>query len=440
MNWHDFLSTRILVTRACRVGTIGAGLAAASVMLSGCDPAGSQPFPGMPPPEVNVVTVLPKNELLSFEYTGQLAGYREVEIRARVSGILLKRNFTEGGNVAQGQSLYNIDAAPFESALARSDADFAGAEARLAQARRNAARLKPLIASKAASQKELDDAVSSEQIAEADLKGARARQNDARLNLEYAKVEAPIAGVAGRSQRSEGTLVSGPDVLLTSIVQVDPIYVNFGIPEAEQLKLQTEADSGRLLLPKDRRFLVSVRMADGSVYPRLGRMSFSDVRVNERTGTSDTRAELPNPEGRLRPGQFVRVTLAGASRPNAILVPQRAVLEGPKGKFVYIVNAESKVEPRPVEVGEWSGDSWVINSGLAAGDRVVVDGVMKIGPGAPVRIADPANANSAPKGSPGGPPGGPPGAPPGAKAGGKPPAEATPKSEGKAPSAAPAKS
>jgi membrane fusion protein (multidrug efflux system) len=427
MNWHD-----LIFTPRCRIGAIGAALAISAAMLPGCNPAGSQPFPGMPPPEVNVVTVQPKNEPVTFEYTGQLAGYREVEVRARVAGILQKRNFTEGGNVARGQSLYSIDPVPFESALARADADFAGAQARHAQAQRNAARLKPLIASKAASQKELDDAASLEQIADADLKAARARLNDAKLNLEYTRVEAPIAGVIGRSQRSEGSLVSGPDVLLTSIIQTDPIYVNFGIPEAEQLKLQRETDSGRLVLPKDKRFLVSVRMADGTAYPRIGRMSFSDVRVSERTGTTDTRAELPNPEGRLRPGQFVRVTLAGASRPNAMLVPQRAVLEGPKGKFVYVVGAESKVEARPVEVGEWSGDAWVINKGLAAGDKVVVDGVMKIGPGAPVRIADP----NAPKGPPGA------GGPPGAKAGGKPPTEApsAPKSDGKAPAAAPAKS
>ena len=405
--------------------TAAAGLLlAVAALLAGCNPAGSQPFPGMPPPEVSVVTVQPKTEPVNFEYTGQLAGYREVEVRARVGGILLKRNFTEGGKVAKNQSLYSIDAVPFESALARVEADLAGTEARAAQAKRSAARLKPLVESKAASQKEFDDAVSAEQIADADLKAARARLNDAKLNIEYTRVEAPIAGIAGRSLRSEGTLVSGPDVLLTSIVQVDPIYVNFGIPEAEQLKLQREAESGRLLLPRDKRFAVSIRMADGSAYPRIGRLSFSDVRVSERTGTSDARAELPNPEERLRPGQFVRVTLAGAVRPNAMLVPQRAVLEGPKGKFVYIVNAESRVEPRPVEVGEWSGDAWVINAGLAAGDKVVVDGVMKIGPGAPVRVADPNSLNAAPKG----PPGGPPGAPPGAKSGALPvkpaPAEA----------------
>jgi membrane fusion protein (multidrug efflux system) len=440
MDWHDLLLSKHSRARILLAASTGV---AASILVSGCNPAGSQPFPGMPPPEVNVVTVQPKNEPVSFEYTGQLAGYREVEVRARVSGILLKRNFAEGSTVAKGQSMYDIDPVPFESALARADADYAGAEARLAQARRNAERLRPLIASKAASQKELDDAVSAEQIADADMKAARARLNDAKLNLGYTKVEAPITGVAGRSQRSEGTLVSGPDVLLTSISQVDPIYVNFGIPEAEQLKLQREADSGRLVLPKDRKFLVSVRMADGSAYPRVGRMSFSDVRVSERTGTTDTRAELPNPEARLRPGQFVRVTLSGANRPSAMLVPQRAVLEGPKGKFVYIVNAESKVEPRPVDVGEWAGDAWVINSGLAAGDKVVVDGVMKIGPGAPVRIADP----NAPKG----PPGGPPGAKGAAKPGAEPPADAkaaapaapkadAAKSDGKSAAAAPAKS
>ena len=393
-----------------------------------------------------MVTVQPRNEAVTFEYTGQLAGFRDVEVRARVGGILQKRNFTEGAAVTKGQSLYSIDAAPFESALARAEADLAGAQARLAQARRNAVRLKPLIESKAASQKDYDDAVSAEQISEADLKAAQARLNDAKLNVEYTRVEAPIAGIAGRSQRSEGTLVSGPEVLLTTIVQVDPVYVNFGIPEAEQLRMQREADSGRLQMPRDRRFLVNVKLADGSAYPRIGRLGFSDVRVSERTGTSDARAELPNPEGRLRPGQFVRVTLSGATRPNAILVPQRAVLEGPKGKFVYIVNAESKVEPRPVEVGEWSGDSWVIHGGLAAGDKVVVDGVMKIGPGAPVRVADPSKGNAGAQGAGGnagakGPAGGPTGGPAGKGAADAPaPGKSEGKSDGKAAAAPAAKS
>jgi membrane fusion protein, multidrug efflux system len=262
--------------------------------------------------------------------------------------------------------------------------------------------LKPLIEGKAISQKDYDDVVSAEQIADADARAARARVNDAKLNIEYTRVEAPITGVTGRSQRPEGTLVSGPDVLLTTVTQIDPAYVYFGIAEGEALKLKSEAAAGRLALPRGGRFDITVKLSDGSTYARRGRLGFSDVRVNTNTGTSDTRAEMPNPDGVLRPGQFVRVTLSGATRPNAIALPQRAVLEGPKGKFVWLVNAESKVEFRPVVVGDWAADQWIINSGLAAGDRVIVDGVMKVGPGAPVRVADPNAAKGPPGGAPGG--------------------------------------
>jgi membrane fusion protein (multidrug efflux system) len=346
------------------------------------------PGAGMPPPEVAVMTVEPKSLSVSFEYAGQTAGSREAEVRPRVGGILLKRNFEEGKPVRQGQSLYNIDPAPFEAVMARAEADVAAAEAREQQARRNAARLKPLLAEKAVSQKEFDDAASGEAIGNADLKAARARLAEARLNLGYTKVESPISGIASRSQRSEGSLLSGPDMLLTTVLQVDPIWVNFGIPDNEQARLQKELEAGRLLMPKDGSFEVELRLADGSVYPRKGKLNFADVRISPGTGTRETRAELPNPDGGLRPGQFARVILKGATRPNAVSVPQRAVLDGPQGKFVYVVNDKGAAEPRPVEAGEWSGDSWVISSGLKPGDKVIVDGVMKIGPGAPVRIAD----------------------------------------------------
>ena len=366
--------------------------AALITLLAACQPAGGPPgggMGGMPPAEVSVVAVQPQSLPAAFEYVGQTAGSREVEVRARVSGILLSRNFREGGPVEKGQSLFTIDPAPFEVALARADADVAGADVRLAQAKRNAARLKPLYAEKAVSRKDYDDAVSAEAIGESELKAARARLAEARLNLGYTRVESPSAGIAGRAQRSEGSLVSGPDVLLTTVTQIDPIWVNFGIPDNESQKLNREAEAGRLVLPRDGKFEVSLKRGDGSVYARLGRLNFSDVRVSGATGTSEARAELPNPGGVLRPGQFVRVRLSGATRPHAIVVPQRAVLEGPQGKFVYVVNAESKAEPRPVEVGEWSGDAWIIVSGLKGGERVIVDGVMRIGPGAPVRVAEP---------------------------------------------------
>ena len=354
------------------------------------------PGGGMPPAEVNVATVQPQTLPVTLEYTGQTAGSREVEVRARVTGILMSRNFREGAAVKKGQSLFTIDPAPFEAALARAQADVAAAEARVDQAKRNAARLKPLYAEKAVSQKEYDDAVSGELIGAADLKAARARLDEAKLNLSYTKVEAPVSGVTTRALPSEGTLVSGPNVLLTSVIQVDPIWVNFGIPDNEQARLQKDAEAGRLNLPKN--FEVELRLADGGIHPKKGRLSFSDVRVSPSTGTREARAEVPNPDGALRPGQFVRVILYGATRPNALTVPQRAVLEGPQGKFVYVVDDKSTAQPRPVQAGEWSGDSWVITEGVKPGERVIVDGLLKLGPGAPVKIAaTPADKPSADK-------------------------------------------
>jgi membrane fusion protein (multidrug efflux system) len=371
-----------------------AGLAA---LLSGCQPANSQPRGGMPPPVVSVVTVEPQPVAATFEYVGQTAGSREVEVRPRVSGILLKRNYREGGTVREGQSMFVVDPAPFEVAAARADAALASAEAKLAQAKRNSARLKPLYEVRAASQKDYDDAVSVEQVAEAEVKTARANVADTQLSLRYTRVEAPVTGIAGRAQRSEGNYVAGAEALLTTVSQIDPIYVLFGVSDEERLKLARQVEAGQLSLPKDGQFDVTLKLADGSVYSKSGKVNFSDVRVSGQTATSEARAELPNPNGLLHPGQFVRVTLKGAQRPAALLVPQRAVLEGPKGKFVYIVNGKSQAEPRPVSVGDWQGEEWVVTSGLAAGDRVIVDGVMKIGPGAPVTVAAQAPATVAQK-------------------------------------------
>jgi len=367
----------------------GAGLlAVAALLLSGCQPAASDPN-ARPAPAVSVVTVEPHSLPVTFEYTGQTAGSREVEVRARVKGILLKRNFEEGARVNEGQSLFTIDPAPFEAAVARAEADLASAEARLVLAKNDITRLKPLYEAKAISQKQYDDAVAAGAVGVANVKAARARLTEAKLDLDYTRVQSPITGITGRALRSEGNYVTGPEVLLTSVTQIDPIYVLFGIPDEERLKLQREVAAGRLVQPEHGKFNVRVKLADGNVYENAGTLTFSDVRVSGVTGTTEARAELPNPNGLLRPGQFVRVIMNGAKRPDAIVVPQRAVLEGPKGKFVYVVNGESKAEPRPVTVGDWHGEDWIITEGLKAGDKVIVDGVMKIGPGAPVQITDP---------------------------------------------------
>ena len=373
-----------------------------AVLLAACGQGQGQGHGGgggMPPAVVAVAEVRARTVAVEFEYPAQTAGSREVEVRARVPAVLLRRNYEEGATVRAGQSLFTLDARTYEAAAARAEADVSAAEARLSAAQRNAARMKPLFAAKAASQKDLDDAVSADEVASADLKAAKARLVEARLNLEYTRVEAPIPGLTSRALKSEGSLINGPADLLTTVSQIDPIYVNFGLSEAEQSKLRQEAAAGKLELPKDGRFEVAIRFEDGKVYARPGKLVFTDARVNSQTGTSDARAEIPNPAGEVRPGQFVRVVLKGAKRPEAIAVPQRAVLEGPQGKMVYLLGKDSKAEPRPVVVGDWTGTDWIITSGLNPGDKVIVDGLAKIFfPGMPVQVGPPEGGPVTPAG------------------------------------------
>ena len=379
-------------------------LVVVAVVLSACgkgDGQGHGAGGGMPPAVVAVKEVQPATVPVEFEYPAQTAGSREAEVRARVQGLLLKRNYEEGAMVRAGQSLYQLDAAPFEAVAARAEAEVSAAEARFSAAQRNAARTKPLLAARAASQKDVDDVVSAEEVAAADVKAAKARLREARLNLEYTRVESPIPGLTSRSLKSEGSLVNGPQDLLTTVSQLDPIWVNFGLSEAEQSRLRQEVAAGRLEVPKDFKFDVAIRFEDGKVYSRPGKLVFTDARVNAQTGTTDARAEVPNPAGEVRPGQFVRVVLKGARRPNAIAVPQRAVLDGPQGKMVYVLSKDGKAEPRPVAVGDWSGADWILTSGVQAGDKVIVDGLAKIFfPGQPVQVGDP-NQPPSPGGKPG---------------------------------------
>lgn len=376
----------------------GLALAVSVALLAACGKGGEQQQAGMfgGPVPVSAVTVQPEAVPVTLEYSARTLGSREVEVRARVTGILMKRNYEEGSRVRAGQSLFALDPAPFDAALARAEADVAAAEARHTQAKREAARLKPLYEVKAVSQKEHDDATSGEAVAAADLQAARARLKEARLNLQWTRVESPISGVASRALKSEGSLISGPDVLLTTVTQNDPMYVLFGISDNERLKLQQEVQAGRLRWPKDGRFQVAVRLSDGSDYKQTGMVNFSDMRVSADTGTSEARATIANPDNWLRAGEFVRVRLSGAVREGAFKVPQRAVLEGPQGKFVYTVGKENKAEMKKVEVGEWREGDVVIHAGLNPGDQVIVDGVLKLGPGAPVQLGAPAAQPTAP--------------------------------------------
>ena len=387
-----------------------AATAATIIAMSGCGQSqgageGGHGFGG--PSPVDVVTVQPQVLPVAFEYTGQTQGSREVEVRARVTGILVKRNYTEGAPVKAGQSLFTIDPVPFQTALARAEADHAAAQAKAANTKRLMDRLKPLAESGVVSKRDWDDALSNHDVAQADAKAAAARVQEAKLNLGYTQVVAPVGGVAGGAAKSEGSLVSGPDVLLTTIVQTHPVKAVFGIPDAEHARVQGDLRDHKLVLPQGG-FTVEVLAADGTLLANGGQMRFSEPLVDAATGTIKSQAELPNKDGRIKPGQFVRVRLVGATRPGVIQVPQRAVLEGPQGKFVYVVAPSDKPEmkgaevamPRPVQAGEWvdgpQGKGWIIREGLKGGERVIVDGLMKIGPGAPVQVAAPAAAASAP--------------------------------------------
>lgn len=320
--------------------------------------------PAMPPVPVTVLEVQPQTVPLTVEAVGQTEGAKEVEVRARVGGILEKRLYEEGAAVKMGQVLFQIDPVPYQIALT-------DAKAKADQATREEARLKGLVAEQAVSRKEYDDATSN-------LAVARANLRQAELNLSYTRVVAPVSGLSGRLNKSEGNLISTADNLLTTVVQVNPVRVRFSLSDNDQAALP-----GGHLAPGSVTG-VELLLSDGSVYPVKGKLNFAASQVDPRLGTQQLRAEFDNPENKVLPGQFVRVRLTAGKRDAAVLVPQSAVLQSDQGKAVMVVGAENKVEPRPVKAGEWLGKDWVILSGLKAGDKVIVDNLMKLRPGAPV--------------------------------------------------------
>jgi membrane fusion protein (multidrug efflux system) len=373
---------------------------ALAVIVAGCggEQKGPGGMPAFPPAEVTTLTVQPMSYPVSFEYVGQGLGSRDAEVRARVTGIVEKRLYEEGATVKAGQPLFQIDPRPYQAQLASAEAEIARAQAEKSRAEREVQRLRPLAERKAIGQKEADDAQSQAELADAAIKAAEARATEARLNLSYTRVTAPISGITDRADVSEGSLANANQTLLTKISQVDPIWVTFSISENERLKLQRARAEGKLKVPAGLNgnggYQVEIKLADGSTFPRTGRINFSDARVNPQTGTSEFRATVPNGDGALRPGQFLRVVLRGAERPDAIAVPQVAVMEGPQGKFVYTLGKNDKgldvATPRPIVAGDWTTvdgrNLWLVESGLKAGDVVIVDGIAKLMPGAPIKV------------------------------------------------------
>ena len=352
-----------------------------------------------PPAQVTTTTVATSSFPVAFEYIGQAAGSKDAEVRPRVTGIVEKRLYSEGSTVKAGQPLFLIDPRPYEAQLAAAEAEIARVKAEKARADRELARLKPLAERRAIGQKEADDAQSQSELAAAAIQGAEARLTEAKLNVSYTRVVAPISGITGRALQSEGSLASANQTLLTTISQVDPIWIAFNVAENERLKLDRARAEGKLVLPANDAYQVELRLSDGTTFPRAGKLDFSDIRVNPQTGTYEMRATVKNADAAIKPGQYLRVVLKGAQRRDALTVPQVAVMDGPQGKFVYVVGSKDGKDvalPRPVVPGDWTpangGNRWVIESGLQPGDVVIIDGMARLMPGAPIQVANAAPA------------------------------------------------
>ena len=356
-----------------------------SLALTACG-GDSQPEQQASPPEVSVVKVKAQDTPVTIEFVGKTASSRKVEIRSRVEGFLEHQEYVEGSMVKEGQVLFQMDRKPFEVALDARKAELAQQQARLTTATANLNRVKPLAKKKAVAQKELDDALGTYRSAAAAVEEAQSKVAQAELNLGYTTIKSPLAGVSSFAVQREGAYIGlGTDSLLTYVAQIDPMWVEFNVSENQILRQRESIKKGQLIAPEDGEFVVEIVLADGTVYPDKGRITFADASLSEETGTFLIRAEFANPDQLLRPGQFVRVRLKGMIRPNAILVPIPAVQQGAKGSFVWVITKEGKAEFRPVQVGPWQGDQWFIDEGLEDGDTVVVQGALKLRADIPVK-------------------------------------------------------
>jgi len=378
------------------------------LVLAGCGKRADAPAAAAPPPppEVGVVTVTPGEVGLFNELPGRLEASRTAQVRARAAGIVQERLFREGSDVKAGQALYRIDASPYQAALSSAQAGLARAQATLGTATALAERYRPLVEANAISKQEYANAVAAQKQAEAEVAAGRAAVQTAQINLGYAAVTAPISGRIGRSLVTEGALVGqGEATPLALIQQIHPMYVNFTQSATEVLNLRRALADGRLQRAAGSEgAVVRIVLEDGSEYPQPGRLLFSDLAVDPTSGQVTLRAEVPNVNGMLLPGLYVRVRLEQAKASGAVLLPQQAVMRGAQGDTVMVVAADGKVAQRQVKVGNAQGGQWVILEGLRAGEQVMVDGFQKVRPNAPVKPvpwnARPASGPAAPASAP----------------------------------------
>ncbi len=359
----------------------------------------------MPPAEVGVVTVASQSVALQSELPGRVSAVRVAQVRARVNGVVLQRLFREGSEVKAGQVLYQIDAAPYRASLESAEASVAKAQANVAQTTAQAERYKPLMEANAVSKQEYTTLVTAQRQAEADLATAKAAVQTARINLNYANITAPISGRIGQSLVTEGALVSATEATQMAVIQqTATVYVNFTQSSTDVLRLRKAIASKQLRAAGDGSVPVRVVLEDGTELAKPGKLLFSDLTVDTTSGQITLRAEVPNADGLLLPGQYVRVRLSQAELPSGILLPQQAVTRTNQGDTVLVVGADGKPGPRPVKVGNAQNNQWVILDGLKEGDQVIVDGFQKMMvPGAPVKAVPWTGAAPAAAGAPAAP-------------------------------------
>jgi membrane fusion protein (multidrug efflux system) len=359
-------------------------LSVALLVLAGCG-KDEKKETARPPIDVTTIAVQARDVPVTAVYVAQTQSSQAVNIQARVSGFLDKRVYTEGSVVKSGQVLFQMDKKPFQAQVDAQTAAMQRNQASLQVAAANLARTKPLAEQNALSQKDLDDAQGQYEQSAAAVEQAKAQLEQAKLDLSYTTITSPVTGVSSYAAVADGTYVNAQNSQLTTVSVLTPMWVNFSVSENEMEGIRREVKSGHLRLPASGDFIVEIELGDGTLFPHKGRITFADPSYNSQTGTFLIRAAVDNPSGMLRPNQYVRTRLIGAVRPNAIVVPQRAVQQGAKGQFVWVVNKQSQAEVRPVQVGEWKGEDWFIAQGLSSGDVVIVDGTLRLAPGTPVK-------------------------------------------------------
>ena len=363
------------------------------LLASGCSK--EAPAPQRPPPVVSVITVAPTPIPYVATFVAQTESSRQVEIVARVSGFLDRIAYPEGELVKEGQLLFQLDPKPFDAQLDAAKGEVLAQQARFTTAESNLKRIKPLAQQNAMSQADLDRAQGEFDSSRAAVFSAQAKAKQAELNLGYTTIRAPVTGFTGRALQRQGAYINavGDSAKLSYVAAVDPMWVNFSVSQNQVAKMRELVGKGQLTMPKNQNYEVEIILSDGKPYPESGKINFADPTFSQETGSFQVRAVIPNPKRELRPGMFVTANVKGGTRPNAIIVPQLAVQQGSNGHLVYVIKEDGTAELRPVVVGDYSGEKGIlIAEGLRAGDRVVVDGALKVVPGQPVKIGEPGAA------------------------------------------------